>query len=174
MEESKDQYTVNDRRIQHDGSAAEAPEPAPEPGPQAAQPAPEAAAPEAAAPEAAATEAAADEGEGGARAESQQAEKERARDGFSMAAGGETSIDFTSFAYSLGHAALIFMGLEANPDTGEKSVHLEAARQHIDILGMLEDKTRGNLSAEEQEFMDKLLYTLRLSFVEVSRTQTAG
>jgi len=39
---------------------------------------------------------------------------------------------------------------------------------------MLEDKTRGNLSAEEQEFMDKLLYTLRLSFVEVSRTQTAG
>jgi hypothetical protein len=85
-----------------------------------------------------------------------------------------TSIDFTAFAFSLAQWALIFMGLEASPDGAEQPLNLDAARQNIDILAMLEEKTRGNLTTEESEFVTKMLYTLRMSFVEVSKSQQAG
>ena len=85
-----------------------------------------------------------------------------------------SSIDFTAFAFSLAQWALIFMGLEPSPDGTEQAPNLDAARQNIDILAMLEEKTRGNLTAEEREFVTKMLYTLRMSFVEVSKSQQAG
>lgn len=93
--------------------------------------------------------------------------------GFSMAA-QHPAIDFSAFAFSLAQWALIFMGLEPSPEGEILEPHLEAARQNIDILAMLEEKTRGNLTSEEGEFIAKLLYTLRMSFVEVSKAGPAG
>ncbi len=94
-------------------------------------------------------------------------------DGFSMA-DQSRSIDFTAFAFSLAQMALVFMGLEPHPDGEKTPVNLDAARQNIDILSMLEEKTRGNLTAEEAEFISKLLYTLRMGFVEVSKAHSAS
>jgi hypothetical protein len=48
-------------------------------------------------------------------------------------------------------------------------VNLEAAQHMIDILALLEEKTRGNLSAEERQLLDQLLFELRMRFVEVKK-----
>lgn len=84
------------------------------------------------------------------------------------------AIDFSAFAFSLAHSALILMGLEPTPEGEVLEPNLEAARQNIDILAMLEEKTRGNLTRDEAEFIARLLYTLRMSFVEVSKARPAG
>lgn len=91
--------------------------------------------------------------------------------GFS-ASGKPSGIDFSTFVFSLARSALIHMGLEKHPEGSEQELNLEVARETIDILGMLEEKTRGNLSKEEGELIGKLLYTLRVSFVEISKTPT--
>ncbi len=83
-------------------------------------------------------------------------------------------IDFSAFVFSLAHSALIYMGLEKHPDGGEQELNMVAARQNIDILGMLEEKTHGNLSTEETELVTKLLYTLRMGFVEVTKAQASN
>ena len=58
----------------------------------------------------------------------------------------------------------------ADPSTGERHApNLQLAQQMIDILAMLEEKTRGNLSAEERQLIDQVLYELRMRYVEVSR-----
>lgn len=78
-------------------------------------------------------------------------------------------IDFSVFVFSLARTALMYMGLEQNPEGDTPPRDLAVARQHIDILGMLEEKTRGNLTPEESELISKMLYTLRIGFVEVSK-----
>jgi hypothetical protein len=83
-------------------------------------------------------------------------------------------IDFSAFVFSLARTALIHMGLENHPETGGQDANLEAARETIDVLGMIEDKTRGNLTPEEAELISKMLYTLRMSYVEVARAHGAG
>ncbi|MFQ5509321.1 MAG: DUF1844 domain-containing protein [Leptospirillia bacterium] len=100
-------------------------------------------------------------------------EQEAAGEGFSMS-GEAGPIDFSAFVFSLAHSAMIYMGLENHPETGKPEVNLPAARQNIDILSMLGEKTRGNLTSEEDDLIEKLLYTLRLSFVEVSKTNPSG
>jgi hypothetical protein len=78
-------------------------------------------------------------------------------------------VDFTTFALSLGSSALVHLGDMSHPDAGQLAENLLLARQTIDILAMLEDKTRGNLTAEEARFLRDLLADLRLRFVERSR-----
>jgi Domain of unknown function (DUF1844) len=78
------------------------------------------------------------------------------------------TLTFTGFVFSLMHTAAVHLGDAADPGTGQMAPpNVEAARQMIDILGLLEEKTRGNLSAEERQLLEQGLYELRLRFVEV-------
>jgi len=83
--------------------------------------------------------------------------------------GSLPSIDFSTFALSLSHSALVHLGDAPNPEGGQTSVSLALARQMIDVLTLLEHKTRGNLTGEEERLLEQLLYDLRLRFVEVQR-----
>ena len=85
-----------------------------------------------------------------------------------------SNINFASFVLSLVHTAAVHFGDVADPSTGEHHPpNLPLAQQMIDILAMLEEKTRGNLSAEERQLIDQVLYELRMRFVEVSRAGAA-
>lgn len=79
-----------------------------------------------------------------------------------------SALTFTGFVFSLMHTTAVHLGDAADPGTGKpESPNLEAAKQMIDILGLLEEKTRGNLSAEERQLLEQGLYELRLRYVEV-------
>ncbi len=78
-------------------------------------------------------------------------------------------VDFTTFVLSLGSSALVHLGDMSHPEAGHTAENLLLARQTIDILAMLEEKTRGNLTAEEGRFLRDLLADLRLRFVDRSR-----
>ena len=78
-------------------------------------------------------------------------------------------VDFGTFVLSLGSSALVHLGEIEHPETAEAKENLLLARQTIYLLAMLEEKTKGNLSAEEERFLRDLLADLRLKFVEKSR-----
>lgn len=80
----------------------------------------------------------------------------------------EPPIDFGNFVMSLAHSALVSMGMVEHPDGGESQVDLDTARQTIQILEMLQEKTRNNLVPEEDRLLGSLLYELRMAFVDVS------
>ena len=83
---------------------------------------------------------------------------------------GEFTLSFAAFVLSLAHTAAVHFGDVPDPTTGQSApANLLAAKQMIDILSLLEEKTRGNLTAEERQLLDQLLYELRLRFVEASR-----
>lgn len=82
--------------------------------------------------------------------------------------GGLPAIDFSTFILSLATTALYQMGLLAEPGSGQKmQPDRLLARQTIDTLEMLHEKTRGNLDADEEKLFESLLYELRLRFVEL-------
>jgi hypothetical protein len=78
-------------------------------------------------------------------------------------------INFGTFVISLSSSVLIHLGLVQDPMSGETRRELPLAKQTIDILGMLQDKTRGNLTKEEGELMEGLLFDLRMRYVEESK-----
>lgn len=79
-------------------------------------------------------------------------------------------IDFSTFVLSLSTSALYHLGIAEDPATGEKGEpDLPLASQTIDTLALLEEKTRGNLDAEEEHLLSGLLYELRMRFVEVGQ-----
>ncbi|HWW85634.1 MAG TPA: DUF1844 domain-containing protein [Vicinamibacterales bacterium] len=83
------------------------------------------------------------------------------------------SLTFTAFVLSLASTAAIHFGDLPDPVSGEISEpNLDGAAQMIDILTLLEEKTRGNLTAEERQLLEQLLYELRIRYVEA--TQTPG
>jgi hypothetical protein len=78
-------------------------------------------------------------------------------------------LSFTAFVVSLASSAAIHFGDLPDPNTGERAeLNLEGAGQMIDILALLEEKTRGNLTLEERQVLEQVLYELRLRFVEAS------
>ncbi len=78
----------------------------------------------------------------------------------------KTGIDFYTFVLSLGSSAFIHLGDAPHPETGELgTADLVLAQQTIDIIAMLRDKTKGNLTPEEEQFMEHLLTDLRLRYV---------
>jgi hypothetical protein len=79
-------------------------------------------------------------------------------------------IDFTTFVLSFASTALIQMGIAPDPETGKTEADPVLARGTIDLLGMLREKTRGNLTDEESKFFDALLYDLRVRFVEITKS----
>jgi hypothetical protein len=79
-------------------------------------------------------------------------------------------LSFTTFVVSLASSAAIHFGDMPSPDSGVRTApNLEGASQMIDILSLLDQKTRGNLTAEERQILEQVLYELRVRFLEVSR-----
>ena len=84
----------------------------------------------------------------------------------------DPNINFGAFVLSLAATAAVHFGDRLEPGTqGAGPVDLVAAGQMIDILALLEEKTRGNLTADERELLETILYELRLRFVEVQEAQ---
>lgn len=78
-------------------------------------------------------------------------------------------IDFPTFVMSLSTSAFVHLGLVEDPVTRKKDKDLELAKQDIDLLEMLAEKTKGNLTPQEAEMMEQVLYELRIRFVEATR-----
>ena len=87
-------------------------------------------------------------------------------------AASEPRSEFARIVSSLATTAYSALGLLADPATGARHRDLTIARQMIDWLGVLEQKTRGNLSFEETDLLSRALYELRLAYVEVGRART--
>ena len=77
-------------------------------------------------------------------------------------------INFASFIFSLGRSAFIHLGEEPDPMTGQRQVSIPLAKETIDILSLLEEKTKGNLTPEEAQLLKNILYALRMRFVELA------
>jgi hypothetical protein len=75
-------------------------------------------------------------------------------------------IDFSTFVLSLNSSALVQLGLIDDPSSGQKTKNLPLAKQTIDILGMLEQKTSGNLTDDEGNILTNILYELRMLYVK--------
>ncbi len=73
---------------------------------------------------------------------------------------------------SLGSQALASMGLLPNEDGQTLPVNLDFAKHFIDLLGVVEEKTKGNLQPEESHQVQETLYQLRMTFVEVKKRNT--
>jgi hypothetical protein len=76
-------------------------------------------------------------------------------------------IDFTTFVWSLSHSALIHMGVAQGPDGVTTAPDLAYARQNIDLLALLQEKTRGNLTGTEEQLLHQVLLDLRMRFLDV-------
>lgn len=79
-------------------------------------------------------------------------------------------VDFATFVISLSHSALVHLGEAPNPETGHLDKSLPLARQTIDLISMLEDKTKGNLTGDEERLLAQILYDLRMRYVELSKS----
>jgi hypothetical protein len=147
MEEEKEQrgFRVTDRRRFSEAGEPRSDEPAAaaEPAvPDAARPAPSTA-----------TQPAADEPHGGSAAH-------------------EEAVNFSTFVLGLSTQALLHLGEIPNPMTRALERDLTAAKQVIDILGILREKTRNNLDQGEQSLLESALYDLRMRYVELVRRGT--
>lgn len=98
-------------------------------------------------------------------------EATRAADELAEPAGGAPpghEMDFTTFVMGLSTQALMHLGEIRDPDS-PPAPDLSAAKQMIDLLGVLREKTTGNLDAAEEQLLSSILYDLRMRYVEVSR-----
>lgn len=78
-------------------------------------------------------------------------------------------IDFSTFVLSLSHSALMHLGEAPNPENGKVEKNLLLARQTIDLIAMLEEKTKGNLTGDEERLIGQILFDLRMRYVELSK-----
>lgn len=78
-------------------------------------------------------------------------------------------INFANFLLSLSTSALIQLGEIQDPSTQQPSKNLPLAKQTIDLIGMLKEKTKGNLTPEEERMTEYILYDLRMRYVKAAR-----
>ena len=83
-------------------------------------------------------------------------------------------VDFSTHILSLASTALIALGKMPAPDGEPHPLDLETARHLIDVLGMLEAKTKGNLDEAEAKLLASLIYDLRVAFVDAQKTGTGS
>jgi hypothetical protein len=79
-------------------------------------------------------------------------------------------IDFSTFVVSLASSALVHLGDAPSPETGKLEKQLPQGKQVIDLLGLLQEKTRGNLTENEARLLQALLLDLRLRYVEATKS----
>lgn len=82
-------------------------------------------------------------------------------------------VSFASFVFSLSTSALMLMGEQLDPRQGKIPVNLPQAKEIIDILSVLETKTKGNLNQDEQAMLTDMLYALRMKYVDVASGKKA-
>lgn len=82
---------------------------------------------------------------------------------------GELTQRFIEFVMMQAQNAALFLGQIPNPQTGQAEVNLDVARMFIDQLGMIQEKTRGNLTTEESTVLRNALSSLQMAFVEASQ-----
>lgn len=80
-------------------------------------------------------------------------------------------VDFSTHVLSLASTALIALGKMPGPEGESHPFDLETARHLIDVLGMLEHKTKGNLDEAEQKLLASLIYDLRVAFVDAQKAK---
>jgi hypothetical protein len=80
-------------------------------------------------------------------------------------------VDFSTHVLSLASTALIALGKMPAPDGASQAIDLELAKHLIDVLGMLETKTKGNLDETESKLLGSLIYDLRVGFVDAQNAQ---
>lgn len=81
------------------------------------------------------------------------------------------TLDFNALVLSLGSSAIVHLGEAPDPSTGQtrEKPEFEMAQQSIDLLAMLQEKTRGNLTADEARFLENMLFDLRMLYVQASQ-----
>ncbi|SPP63172.1 DUF1844 domain-containing protein [Nitrospira lenta] len=77
-------------------------------------------------------------------------------------------VTFSSFVISLGSSSLMLMGEKLDPQQQAVPVNLPQAKEIVDLLSVLEEKTKGNLTSEEQAVLRDMLYALRMKYVSLS------
>jgi hypothetical protein len=92
--------------------------------------------------------------------------EEPTREEVSAQEGPLPEIDFTSFIFSLSTSALIQLGEIEDPFTKTSVKNLPLAKQTIDLIGMLKEKTKGNLTPDEERLIEYVLYDLRMKYVK--------
>jgi len=86
--------------------------------------------------------------------------------------GAEDPASFANFLMSIASNAASSLGMMEHPVTGKREVDLELGKHWIDVLGMLQDKTRNNLSPQEQQILEGLLADLRMQYVSLANATT--
>lgn len=81
------------------------------------------------------------------------------------------AIDFATFILSLNHGALVGLGDAPDPATGLTEPNVAMAKQTIELLALLQEKTAGNLSGEEERILSQALYDLRMRYVEIVKVK---
>lgn len=84
------------------------------------------------------------------------------------AAGGMPPANFETLISTMATQALFAMGAIPDPRTGQRMAHLDLARHHIDMLTVIEEKTKGNLSEEETKMLAGTLYELRSRYIQLA------
>ena len=79
-------------------------------------------------------------------------------------------INLVTFILSLSSSAMFHIGEIPNPETGETKKNLPLAKQSIDIIEMLKEKTKGNLNSDEEKLLDHVLYDLRMKYVDALKS----
>lgn len=82
---------------------------------------------------------------------------------------GPFQIDFSTFVLSLTSSAFYHLGDMPDPTTGKAETNLPAVQQTIDMLLMLKEKTKGNLSAEEAKLLEQLIYELQMKYISKTK-----
>lgn len=80
--------------------------------------------------------------------------------------------DFQTLVSGLISQALLYMGAIPDPQTGHGIIHLDLARHYIDLLGVIEQKTKENLTEEENKLLSQAMHELRLSYLQLSKQVT--
>jgi hypothetical protein len=86
---------------------------------------------------------------------------------------GAPEVNFSSFVMSLATQAMVQLGQMPSPEGMEIPVDIESGKGTIDILGMIQQKTLGNLSKEEARFLEDVLHTLRVSYIRLGQSKGA-
>ena len=81
-------------------------------------------------------------------------------------------IDFSTFLMSLASAAYCSLGIVPNPITKKTEKNIILAKQQIDLLELIKEKTKNNLNKEEEQLMESILYQLHMTYVKSTQTKT--
>ena len=107
-------------------------------------------------------------------AEQSKAKPESGGESAAAGHGGMPPANFETLLSTMATQALFAMGAIPDPRTGQRTLHLDLARHHIDMLGVIEEKTKGNLSEEEANTLAGTLYELRTRYVQAANAGQSG